>query len=144
MADSVLGFALSESDQNTIDLLSRADFIQEMSFYGTVSSVPKGEITSIIPDNTSWTECYVVTHTFVGGTTTGMIFTGNGILRITPSSGQIAIPCIAHGGNYAYSGGSLYTGYDVSSQKISFTGITPIGWSGAPYIQIHATFAFFL
>lgn len=74
----------------------------------------------------------------------GLVFTGNGILRITPSSGQITIPCIAHNGSYTYSGGSLYTVYDVSSQKISFTGISNTSWSGIPYTQIHATFAFFL
>lgn len=144
MADSVLGFSLSQSDQNTINLLSRADFIQEMSYCGTTSSIPNGEITSIIPNNTSWTECYVITHTFVGGMMGGLLFTGNGILRITPSSGQISIPCIAHSGNSIYSGGSLYTVYNVSSQKISFTGLNSISWSGIPYTQIHATFAFFL
>lgn len=145
MADSVLGFSLSQSDQSTINLLAQADFIQEMSYISNITSITKdAEYTSITPQNTNWTSCYIVTHTVAPSPYTPSAGIGEGILRVTPNSGRVPIPA-----RYDYStasnvGACQYIQYNITANKISFVGTMSIGGSNIAPVQVHATFAFFL
>lgn len=145
MADSVLGFSLSQDDQNAVNILSQADFIQEMKYKSDsfTNVTPNTTYASITPQNTNWTSCYIITHTVSPGIATaiGSLPSGNGILRITPDSGNVYIPSKLQVNASSYIGSSQFVGYKVTSSNISFIGL--YGANSVP-IVIHATFAFFL
>lgn len=145
MADSVLGFSLSQSDQNTIDLLSRADFIQEMHYYAKSVNISTNKvITSIIPQNSSWQYAYVITYTITPNIMTQSssesFAIGNGILRITPDSGVVYIPSKYQYSTNSFIGTGTFSAYKIESSLISFITMT----SASCAVAIHATFAFFL
>lgn len=145
MADSVLGFSLSQSDQNAVNILSQADFIQEMHYYVSSVTISANKVfTSIIPQNISWQYAYVITYTITPNMMTQSssesFATGDGILRITPDSGVVYIPSKYQKSTYAYIGTGAYSAYKIEPSLISFITMT----SGTCAVAIHATFAFFL
>ena len=145
MADSVLGFSLSQDDQNAVNILSQADFIQEMHYYASSVTISANKVfTSIIPQNISWQYAYVITYAvtpcMMTQPSSSPVATGNGILRITPDSNIVYIPSKYQMSTNSYIGTGTFSAYKIEPSLISFITMTSANCA----VAIHAIFAFFL